>query len=94
MQSQILISSGGDLILAVDLQGVGVTPQLYNGGLTPSFDMISHAIVMLPEYFPTLLSYSFGYCNLLALVGPFNQRNSLEGHCATFYILHDPFFVR
>ena len=37
VQSQIPRSSGGDLILAIDLQGVGVAPQLYNEGLTPSF---------------------------------------------------------
>ena len=57
-KSQKPRSSGGDLILAIDLQGVGVAPQLYNEGLTPSFDIFSHAIVMLPESFPTLFSYS------------------------------------
>ena len=35
-KSQKPRSSGGDLILAIDLQGVGVAPQLYNEGLTPS----------------------------------------------------------
>ena len=62
VQSQIPRSSGGDLILAIDLQGVGVAPQLYNEGLTSSFEMISHAIVMLPEYFPILLSYFLTLC--------------------------------
>ena len=51
-------SSGGDLILAINLQGVGVAPQLYNEGLTPSFDNFSHAIVMLLKSLPILLSYS------------------------------------
>ena len=51
-------SSGGDLILAIDLQGVGVAPQLYNEGLTPSFHNFSHAIVMLLKFFSLLLSYS------------------------------------
>ena len=50
-------SSGRDLILAIDLQGVGVAPQLYNEGLTPSFQNFSYAIVMLLKFFPLLLSY-------------------------------------
>ena len=60
-------SSGEDLILAIDLQGVGVAPQLYNEGLTPSFGEISHAIVMLQKYF---LSSLLLHCALAILLKP------------------------
>ena len=61
-------SSGGDLILAIDLQGVGVAPQLYNEGLTPSFERdFSHAIVMLQKYF---LSSLLLHCALAILLKP------------------------
>ena len=67
VQSQIPRSSGGDLILAIDLQGVGVAPQLYNEGLTSSFDNFSHAIVMLQKYF---LSSLLLHCALAILLKP------------------------
>ena len=60
-------SSGGDLILAINLQGVGVAPQLYNEGLTPSFENFSHAIVMLQKYF---LSSLLLHCALAILLKP------------------------
>ena len=75
VQSQIPRSSGGDLILAVDLQGVGVVPQLYNEGLTPSFDNYLSCYCYAAEIFSHSFFKLFCYCNILALVGPLNTSN-------------------
>ena len=65
---------------------MGVLPQLYNEGITPSLITISYAIVMLLEFLA--LIFLLHCIEDLPKLGYFNKNSLEEYYASTFRDLH------